>query len=144
MFRSLFVLFIVIPIIELYLLIKVGNLLGAWPTIFLVVGAAFAGATVLRWQGVVTWQKVNSTMTRGQLPAQDMIEGVLLFVAGIFLLTPGFITDMVALILLISPARRTLAGWMLSRLFVIRPPSATSAAERRNPTIIDGQYRREE
>lgn len=143
MFRYLFLLFIVMPIFELYTLIKVGSVWGAWPTIFLVVGAAFAGATVLRWQGVVTWQKVSTTMARGQLPAHDMVEGVLLFAAGIFLLTPGFITDIVALLLLVSPVRRGLASWVLRRLFVIRPPSATPPG-RRDHVIIDGQYRREE
>lgn len=145
MFKNLFWLFLIVPIVELYLLIKVGGVLGAWPTIGLVLGAAVTGAAVLRWQGVVTWQRISVTMARGQLPARDMVEGVLLFAAGILLLTPGFLSDIVALSLLVNPVRRVLAGWVLSRMFLIRPPvTPPSSAGRRDNVIIDGQYRRED
>ena len=113
MFRILFVLFITIPIIEIYLLIQVGEQIGALPTVALVVLTAVLGVWLLRWQGLATLAQVQQSMAQGQLPAIPLIEGMFLLVAGALLLTPGFFTDAVGFILLIPPFRQAIARAML-------------------------------
>jgi len=102
-FRILFLLFLCIPLIEIYLLIQVGEIIGALPTIFMVVFTAVLGVALLRWQGLVTLTRMQAAMARGELPAVTMIEGVFLLVAGALLLTPGFFTDAIGFALLIPP-----------------------------------------
>ncbi len=114
-FRILFLLFLCIPLIEIYLLIQVGEVIGALPTIFMVVFTAVLGVALLRWQGLVTLTRMQAAMARGELPAVTMIEGVFLLVAGALLLTPGFFTDAIGFALLIPPLRQSLAQSLLLR-----------------------------
>ena len=81
----LLVLFLAVPLVEIYLLIKIGGVIGAWPTVALVVGTAVAGAGLLRWQGMATLLRVRQSLERGELPALPMLEGVLLLIAGALL-----------------------------------------------------------
>ena len=117
MFRLLLLLFIAIPLIEIYLLVQVGERIGALPTVGLVIFTAALGIWLLRWQGLTTLTQVQISMAQGQLPAIPLLEGLLLLMAGALLLTPGFFTDTIGFLLLIPPLRRVLAraalqqGW---------------------------------
>ena len=108
MFRSLFILFLLVPLIEIYFLIQVGEVIGAGWTIFLVVATAVLGAGLLRMQGFNTLQRAQTSMAQGQLPAVEMLEGVALLCSGAMLLTPGFFTDAIGFILLVPAIRQAL------------------------------------
>lgn len=123
MFRLFLILFIAIPLIEIYFLIQIGEVIGAWPTVLLVVLTAVIGVGLLRWQGFSTLMRFQNEMAQGQLPAMPLFEGLMLVVAGALLLTPGFVTDTVGFLLLVPPLRQGLIRWAL-RHGVIRtgPP----------------------
>ncbi|NRA22200.1 MAG: FxsA family protein [Gammaproteobacteria bacterium] len=90
-----FIIFIIIPIIEITLLINVGQLIGAWYTVGLVLLSAFVGVNMLRYQGLATLSRAQQKMARGEMPQQEMIEGLVLAVGGALLITPGFLTDFI-------------------------------------------------
>jgi len=106
LFRILFLVFLVVPLVEIYLLIKVGGLIGALPTVFLVVFTAVLGAFLLRMQGLSTLARVQAALARGELPAMEILEGAVLLVAGALLLTPGFFTDTLGFLALVPNIRR--------------------------------------
>lgn len=113
--RFLLLAFVVIPIIEMYFLIKVGQWLGAWPTIGLVLLTAIVGAALLRQQGFATLSRSRERLAAGQLPAREMAEGLLLAVGGALLLTPGFVTDAFGFLCLLPPTRKIMARALLAR-----------------------------
>lgn len=114
MFRSLFILFLLVPLIEIYFLIQVGSVIGAAWTVFLVVATAVIGAGLLRWQGLNTLQRAQASLAHGELPAIAMLEGVALLLSGAMLLTPGFFTDTIGFILLVPAFRQGLIKQVLS------------------------------
>ncbi|MGB0449734.1 MAG: FxsA family protein [Porticoccaceae bacterium] len=122
--RYLFLIFVIIPVLEMWLLITVGNYLGALPTIGLVLLTAFIGVNLLRAQGFETLWRGRRKFEEGQLPAQEIAEGIILAVSGALLLTPGFVTDLVGFSGLIPPIRRIIAQFVLSRM-VVASVSAT-------------------
>jgi len=116
MFQVLFVLFIVIPIIEIAVLIQVGELLGLWPTIAIVIASAWLGAKYVRQQGLATMQSVQTKMAQGEMPSGEIVTGLMLLVAGILLVTPGFVTDILGLSLLIPNVRQAIAVMVQKRI----------------------------
>ena len=102
----LLLLFILIPIIEITLLINVGQAIGAWYTVGLVMLSAFIGVNMLRQQGLSTLMRARSRMDSGEIPAQEMVEGLILAVGGALLITPGFVTDFFGFCCLIPFIRR--------------------------------------
>lgn len=114
--RILFLLFIIMPIVEMFLLIKVGAWIGAWYTIALVLLTAMIGITLLRHQGLQTLVNANQKMRSGEMPVSEMGEGVMLAVAGALLLTPGFVTDTIGFLLLTPGVRQLLVRAMVERL----------------------------
>ncbi|MGR3220774.1 MAG: FxsA family protein [Candidatus Anammoxibacter sp.] len=106
MFLKLFLAFTLIPAIEIYILIKIGSSIGAIYTIILVFLTGFTGAYLARVQGMRTMLQVRDSIRRGIMPEQEMIDAFLILVAGIVLLTPGFITDITGIILLVPFTRR--------------------------------------
>ena len=108
MFRVLFVFFIIIPIIEIAVLMQVGSFLGLWPTLAIVIITAWLGAKNVRQQGLATMQSVQTKMAQGQMPSDEIVAGLLLLVAGVLLVTPGFVTDIFGLSLLIPSVRKAL------------------------------------
>ena len=114
-FPILLVLFLIIPIIEIYALLKVGDIIGAFPTIILVVLTAVIGAGLLRQQGLSTLARLQQNMGQGKLPAQEMIEGVLLAVGGALLMTPGFVTDTMGFLCLLPFSRKFIAQNIMKR-----------------------------
>jgi UPF0716 protein FxsA len=148
-FALLFALFLVVPLVEIYFLIKVGGWIGALPTVFLVVFTAVLGVMLLRFQGLMTVQKVRLSMAQGQVPAVPMLEGVLLLVAGALLLTPGFVTDAIGFALLVPPLRQALVRGYLRRAMPFPPggpppPGAGEGRSSRGPRVIEGEFKRED
>ena len=109
MFRILLILFLTVPLVEIAILIKIGKVIGAGYTIALVIGTAILGAALLRTQGISTLAKVQTNINRGQLPATELIEGLILLISGVLLLTPGFFTDMLGFLALVPILRQRLA-----------------------------------
>ena len=112
MLIKLFLAFTLIPFCEIYLLIKIGNHLGAFNTILVVITTGFIGAYLARLQGIKTMMRVRESLNRGELPAEEMLDALLIFVAGIVLLTPGFITDVAGIIILIPNTRAWFKRWL--------------------------------
>ncbi|VAW97898.1 UPF0716 protein FxsA [hydrothermal vent metagenome] len=108
-FQILFLIFISVPILEIYLLIQVGSQVGAFFTVVLVVATAVLGAALIRSQGLQTIEKIKNCSSRGELPAEPLIEGLLLLIAGALLLTPGFFTDALGFLVVIPILRQQLA-----------------------------------
>jgi UPF0716 protein FxsA len=105
MLLKLFLAFTLIPIVEIYLLIEVGGVIGAFNTVALVIATGFAGAYLARLQGIQTMMQVRYSLQQGLMPAEQILDALIIFVAGIVLLTPGFITDTAGLLLLIPETR---------------------------------------
>ena len=113
--RSLFLVFLVVPLVEIYFLIQIGSVVGAGCTIFLVVFTAMLGAFLVRAQGFSTLARVQMQLSRSEMPAMEIIEGVFLFVAGALLLTPGFFTDAIGFMCLTPPLRRGIIGYFMKK-----------------------------
>jgi len=112
MLLKLFLAFTLVPVLELYLLIKIGAVIGAMNTMALVILTGFAGAYLARMQGMQTMRRVRSQLQQGIMPAEDLIDAVIIFVAGIVLLTPGFLTDLAGLLLLFPASRFHFKRWL--------------------------------
>jgi len=111
--RFFFLIFIIVPLVEMLLLFEVAERIGAWSTLGLVVLTAVIGIQILKQQGLATLTRANQRIGSGELPAQEMLEGLFLAVGGAFLLTPGFITDTLGFLFLIGPTRRFLVQWLI-------------------------------
>ncbi len=112
MLTKLLFLFIAIPIIEITLLIKMGDEIGFWSTIFIQIATGIIGASLARLQGMIVWNKIAMEMQAGRIPTHDMINGLLIFAAGIVLMTPGLLTDLAGFALLIPFTRNIFKGWL--------------------------------
>lgn len=124
----LIAIFVVIPLAELYVLLEVvGPALGAPLTIALLVVDSLAGAWLMKSQGRAVWARFNTTLREGRIPAREIVDGVLVIFGGAFLITPGFITDVLGFLLLIPITRRLFRGTLQRRLALrvtpIRRPS---------------------
>ncbi|HBX38711.1 MAG TPA: hypothetical protein DEG76_16110, partial [Pseudohongiella sp.] len=113
--RIPFLALIVVPLAELYLLFAVADLIGGLATLALVILTAAVGLSVLRYQGFSTLNRANQRMAAGQLPGQEIVEGMMLAVAGALLLTPGLITDTIGFLLLTPVVRKRLAKRAISK-----------------------------
>ena len=101
----LVLLFVLVPIAEIYVIIQVGQEIGALWTVLILVADALIGARLLSWQGRRAWLSFQSALAAGRIPHREVLDGVLIILGGAFLLTPGFLTDIVGLLLLIPPTR---------------------------------------
>lgn len=146
MLRFLLLLFLLIPLLEIYLLIKVGGLIGAIPTVALVVLTAVLGAVLIRWQGFTTMNRVRQTLAQGEIPAIEMMEGVVLLLSGALLLTPGFFTDILGFLALVPSLRRAAIMALLRRNQIMNQggPSSRSGHEQQGPRTIEGEFWRED
>jgi UPF0716 protein FxsA len=121
-FLLLFLVFIVLPIAELYVIIQVGQAIGAVPTIAILLADSIIGSLLLRSQGRSAWRRFNEALSAGRVPAREVLDGALVIFGGAFLITPGFITDIVGILLLLPPTRaviRRLTVGVFSRRFVV-------------------------
>src|SRR3954454_13574468 len=109
-------LFIVVPIVELYVIIQIGSLIGVWPTIALLLADALLGSLLLRHQGRGAWRRFNTALAERRFPGREVGDGLLIAIGGTLLLTPCFATDIFGLIFLSPPTRaivrRLLRGYM--------------------------------
>src|SRR3954453_3252501 len=112
---ALIVLFILIPLAELYVIYQVGDAIGILPTLALLVIDSLLGAWLLRSQGRATWRRFQDTMQAGRVPHREVFDGVLVIFGGAFLITPGFLTDIVGVILLLPPTRSLIRRWIIRR-----------------------------
>ena len=149
MLRNWPILFIVIPLVELYLIIEVGSRIGAIWTILLVLATAVIGVNLLRLQGLNTLNRARNTMAMGGLPATEMMEGMALAVGGALLITPGFITDSLGFLCLIPITRRALIRYIMKRSSIQmrtahpgRPPHTDE--QPKTGRIIEGEYERKD
>jgi UPF0716 protein FxsA len=115
-FAALALLFILVPFVELYFLIQVGQVIGALWTIVLVMIISFIGSWLVKREGLATLRRAQEQVRSGRVPGTELVDGVLILFAGALLLTPGFITDIVGVALLIPPARVALRGFARRRL----------------------------
>jgi UPF0716 protein FxsA len=113
---ALVVLFIVVPIAELYVIWKVGDAIGIWLTLALLAADSVLGSLLLRAQGRSVWGRFNTALAEGKIPHREVIDGVLVVFGGAFLITPGFLTDIVGLVLLIPPTRALIRRLVVRRL----------------------------
>lgn len=158
----LFLAFIVVPIVELWVIIQVGQELGVLPTIALLIGVSIAGTWLLKQQGMSTWRRLQTSLAEGRMPGDEVIDGALILFGGALLLTPGFLTDLLGLVLLVPISRagvrrslrrtfrtwiekdpRTRAGRVIYEATVVREPRPTRPvapplSEPRRPDDEDG------
>ena len=129
---ALVALFIVVPLAELYVILKVGDAIGALWTILLLAADSVLGSLLLRAQGRSAWHRFNETMAAGRVPHRELIDGVLIVFGGAFLITPGFLTDIVGLLLLLPPTRSVI------RRVVARRLGRRVVVSGREPYDVDG------
>jgi UPF0716 protein FxsA len=136
MFLRLLLLFTVVPLVELFLLVKLGTVIGIGPTVLIVICTGVLGAWLARWQGLGVLRRVSEDLAEGRLPADALIDGLLILIAGAVLLTPGLITDALGFLLLVpqgrAVVRRTVAARLVQRTVVS------------DPNVIDAEWYREE
>jgi UPF0716 protein FxsA len=143
-FPVLLLLFLLVPLVEIYFLIVVGGWIGALPTVALVVLTALIGAALARHQGLATLGRLQASLDRGEAPTFELLEGVLLLVGALLLLTPGFFTDAVGFACLLPPTRHALAFWAMSHISVITPGTGPAGPRTHHTThTIEGEFRRE-
>lgn len=142
----LFFIFIVVPVIEITVLIEVGEQLGAFTTVALVILTAAVGASLVRSQGLQTLMNAQKKMQQGEQPGQEVIEGVMLAIAGVMLVTPGFVTDFLGLILLLPFSRQFFANKLLARIIIKNMASQQpfnqgfSSHQSQSDDVIDGEF----
>ena len=112
MLLKLFLAFTIIPIIEIYLLIEIGSMFGALTAVFLVILTGFLGAFLARMQGLQTFFRIQESLREGRMPSGDLLDALLIVIAGLVLLTPGFLTDSVGFLLLIPATRNSIKYWL--------------------------------
>ncbi len=112
MFLKLFLAFTLIPAFEIFLFLRIGNIIGTFNTIFLVILSGIAGAYLARMQGLQTMLRVRTSLEQGHVPAEELVDALIIFAAGIVLLTPGFFTDTLGLLLLFPPSRFHFKRWL--------------------------------
>ena len=108
----LILLFIVVPIAELYVIIQIGGAIGVLPTLALLIVDSLVGAALARSQSRAAWERFNRALAEGRVPGREVFDGAMIIVGGALLLTPGFITDVVGLILLLPPTRAILRKFL--------------------------------
>lgn len=133
-FRSLFISIILISFLELYVLLAVGSVIGAIPTIFLIIASAGLGSYLLKQQGLATFQRYQATVQKHEIPAMEVLEGVFILLGGVLLLTPGFITDVAGLCCLLPSLRSHMISFVLERFAV---PNST------DNNVLEGEFRKD-
>lgn len=140
---ALLLVFIAFPLLEIALLIKVGQTIGVWPTIMILIAAAVLGIVVVRQQGLSMVSRAFAAMNEGKPPIGPVFDSFVVIMAGFLLMIPGLLTDAVGLLLLVPPIRRLAIGWATSGLFATSAASAPQARRKEQRTaVIEGTYER--
>ncbi len=135
-------LFIIVPLAELAILIKLGSVIGIAATIALVISTAVIGVTMLKRQGMAALSRARADLATGEFPVESVVDGACLLVAGAFLLTPGLLTDTAGFLLLIPGVRRALARWLFNKLIAsghVHGGGFDAGGRGRQPPAADGK-----
>jgi UPF0716 protein FxsA len=138
MLLPLVLLFIAVPIAELAVIIQVGQAIGVWWTIAILIADSLLGSWLMRHQGRAAWRRFNEAVQGGRVPAREVVDGALVIFGGALLLTPGFITDILGLILLLPPTRAVVRGILTRRLAHRMVASATRPRPRPGHYDVEG------
>lgn len=128
---ALLLVFIVVPVLELWVLWQIGSAIGILPTIALLLLDSVLGAALMRWQGRAAWMRFNGALAEGRVPGKEVIDGVLVIFGGALLLTPGFLSDFLGLMLLLPPTRAVIRGVLVRRYSERLVASAATGADAR-------------
>ena len=134
--------FLVVPITEIYLLIQIGGVIGAEWTIVGVVSTALIGAWLVKAQGLATYQRAVQNVNSGETPAVELVEGLFLLLAGALLITPGFVTDAIGFTCLIPGLRRTVAQFIILRFLEVIAERRRSENADTSAKVYDSTYRK--
>ncbi len=150
MFRIILALFILIPIIEIFLFMRIGALIGIAPTLGMIVLTAIIGVSMLKIQGLSTLQRAQNNLDENKLPATELVEGIILLLCGALLLTPGFFTDTIGFLMLVPHIRRSVAKIIIEKgkLHIASGSGFSGFSTHQqhsedNSDIIDGEFHRE-
>lgn len=145
-FQMLLLFFLIVPFAEIYLLLTVGGVIGALPTIGLVVFTAALGAHLLRQQGFATFRRFQETLAQGALPTYEIIEGPILLIGGALLLTPGFISDLLGFACMFPPLRRKIAEYVIEKHLIQTVQAGNPFGRRAAPgaDVLEGEFRKED
>jgi len=142
--QLLFLVVLIVPFAEIYLLLQVGGIIGALPTIFLVVFTALLGAFLLKQQGLATFQRFQLSLAQGEVPAYEIIEGPIILLGGLLLLTPGFITDILGFICLVPPLRRKIAQYLIENHLIQTVAGGFQRNKAGDNNVLEGEFHKEE
>jgi len=125
---------LIVPLMEIAAFVLIGGQIGVWATLAMVVVTAIIGSFLLRWQGVSLLRRIQGEMAAQRLPAKDLVRGAMLVIAGILLLTPGFVTDTIGFLLFVPPIQDTVWNFLKSKVNVVGPgmPGGTSGTTTQN------------
>ena len=115
MFAKLLFIFVTIPLVEMLILIKLGEAIGFWPTMAMVVVTGIIGASLAKAQGFLALNRIRSELNTGKLPADELVDGLLILIGGIVLLTPGLLTDLAGFSLMVPAIRTVIRKWLQRR-----------------------------
>jgi UPF0716 protein FxsA len=137
--QGLLLALLTLPILEIWLLIKMGAVIGFLPTLVLLFGAAGLGTYLLQTQGWSTWMRLQQSLARGELPADELLNGAMIVAGGALLLLPGFLSDVFGLLCLLPFTRRLLAAWIVRGYLGAGQTPAGRASK-----VIEGEFKRED
>lgn len=135
----LFLAFLLFPVLEIAVFIEVGGAIGTWPTVGAIFLTAVLGASLVRFQGLAALGRARTSLQRNEFPLKEAFDGICIAIAGILLLTPGFVTDGLGGVLLIPPLRKAFRRFVLARASLHMPPRGGPGRPQGGATI-DGQY----
>jgi UPF0716 protein FxsA len=113
---KLLLLFVIVPLIEIMLFIEIGSRIGTWMTLLIVAGTAIVGASLAHQEGLKTWWRIQDKLSSGILPDTELLDALLILIAGLALITPGFLTDTIGFLLLYPSTRQALKRWLRRQL----------------------------
>ena len=141
----LLVAFVVVPIVEIYVLIQVGQVIGPWWTILLLIADSILGTWLIRREGARAWRGLRTALDSGRMPARELADGALILIGGTLMLSPGFVTDAFGILLILPVTRplfrRLLTGIVTRRLVVMGsgPRNASRPGPRSQGTVVQGE-----
>ena len=141
---ALIAIFVVVPLAELYVIYQVGDAIGILPTLAILVADSLLGSWLLKSQGRVVWRRFNETMRAGRIPHRELVDGVLVIFGGAFLITPGFITDVIGVLLLLPPTRSMFRGLLTRRAIFGVTQGVAGRGSRGTGYDVDGTARERE
>ena len=153
----LFFIFILVPLIELYILLEVGAIIGSGWTFLIIIATAVIGTRLVRQQGLSTWNQIQQELAQGKLPAQSLFDGICILISGVLLITPGFMTDILGLLLLTPVFRATTYKHLGNKIRIVGRSAYTQEhsfeahehktnkeTQHHNPTTLDGEFTRKD